>query len=162
MDFIKTPVLGAYVIELDRYCDHRGFFQELFNLDRHREIVACPVTQINWSFSLRNVVRGIHKVPFFKLCTCVSGELWDVVVDLRKDSPTYKQWYGVWLNPETPKQLFVPPDCGHGFFAATDHTTLVYAQGGVYDPALGIKWPEPLDGDYIVSDKDALASRLSS
>jgi len=169
MKVTETPVQGAYVLEPDRHEDQRGFFQELFNRDRYK-VIAGPVAQINWSFSCRNVVRGIHKVPFFKLCTCLSGELWDVVVDLRPNSPTYKKWFGVWLDPGTPKQLYVPPDCGHGFFAATDNTLFVYAQGGVYDPALessvhfqdptlGVKWPA---ADYIVSEKDALASFLNS
>jgi len=174
MKLIETPVKDAYLVEPDRYDDHRGFFQEIYNFNRSGEVtpIFVPATQVNWSYSHRNVIRGIHKVPFFKVCTCVSGELWDVVVDLRKTSPTYKKWFGVWLNPEAPRQLFVPPHCGHGFFAATDNTILIYAQGGCYepsleesvyyaDPTLNIEWPKTRDGDYILSDKDQVASRLS-
>ncbi len=167
MKIIETPVKDAFVIESERHSDHRGFFQEIYN--ETFAPGATPPLQINWSYSRENVVRGIHKVPFYKLCTCVAGELWDVVVDLRKDSPTYLKWYGIWLNPEKTKHLLIPPNCGHGFFAATEGTVLIYIQGGGYDPAvqesvhykdptLNITWPQPSEGSgYIVSDKDLLA-----
>lgn len=168
----KTPVqqvLGAHVIEFDRYDDPRGYFQEVFSTARYEETMF-HVSQVNVSCSHMNVVRGMHIAPFAKLCTCIRGSLFDVVADVRRGSPTFGQWYGVWLTEHNRKQLYVPPGCAHGIFVAENDTLLMYAQNGLYDPkvektvhwrdeTLAIVWPEA--EDYIVSDKDKLAKGLA-
>lgn len=167
MNLVATNIHGCYLIKSERYADPRGFFQEIYS-EKTYGACAQKWLQANWSVSRRHVVRGLHKAPFAKLCTCVVGRIFDVVVDLRKDSPTYREWYGVWLSAENGLQMYVPPDCGHGFFAAED-STLIYLQSGLYNPAaevtvhwqdpkLGIAWPQV--EEYILSDKDRNAAGL--
>ena len=156
----------VYVTTIRRFSDRRGFFQEVFSTTR----VDLNVQQINVSVSSKNVVRGMHVAPFAKFCTCVRGRLFDVVADVRPDSPTYLQWDGVWLDENNLQQLYVPAGCAHGFFAAQNDTMLLYLQDGLYnpqverevnwrDPQIGIVWPEA--DDYILSDKDASALFLN-
>jgi len=165
-------VQGAMVIETDRYTDDRGYFQELFSSARE---YPMSIEQANLSLSKENTVRGLHVVPFAKLCTCAKGALFDVVADVRPDSPTYLGWYGVWLSEENHKQLYVPAGCAHGFFAAKTPTLLIYMQDSPYnpsvesevnwqDPQLGIEWPPAVFAhageDYVLSDKDKAAPFL--
>lgn len=169
----KTPVsniLGSYVIEINRHVDERGFFQEIFSTARYAPEFP-EVAQTNISYSHKNVIRGLHVAPFAKLCTCIRGSLYDVVADVRKDSPTFGNWFGVWLTESNQKQLFVPTGCAHGFFSAEDNTILCYQQDGLYSPQfeheihfqdsiLNIQWPEA--DKYILSDKDKAAKDLKS
>jgi dTDP-4-dehydrorhamnose 3,5-epimerase len=158
-------VCDAFVCDAVRYYDHRGSFQELFS---HKDLPAFRVSQINCSISKKNVLRGLHVVPFAKLVYCVKGKIFDVVADVRKGSKTYLKWYGVELSGENQKSLFIPPFCGHGFLAMEDDSIVVYAQDAVYnahaessvnyaDPKLNIKWP-----NVILSDKDGAAPFLDS
>lgn len=162
----ETCILGCYEIQFDRFEDQRGFFEELYSSSKY-DIPAAE--QISCSRSVKNVIRGLHCSPYYKLCSCVSGKLFDVAVDLRKESSTYLSWTGVWLSAENCTQFFVPPGCGHGFYSADDNTLLVYLQGGKYkkendveikwnDPTIGICWPE--SSSYIVSEKDQNAPCL--
>jgi len=165
----STPIRqveGAYLYELDRHKDQRGFFEEVYSVNRNFEL---NIRQVNISHSSRWVVRGLHVAPFAKLCMCVRGKLFDVVADVRPNSPTYLGWYGVWLSPEEPKQLYVPEGCAHGFFAAENNTVLLYMQGDVYDPNIGqeVHWRDPklaIDWPaatrYTLSEKDAQAECL--
>lgn len=169
----KTPIQevdGAYVIEIDRYVDNRGYFQEIFSTARYAPEFP-EIAQTNISFSDKNVVRGMHVAPFAKLCTCLRGRLFDVVADVRKDSPTFGNWFGLWLDETNKKQLFVPTGCAHGFFSAEDNTILCYLQDGLYspkfeyeihfqDPTLNIQWPHA--DNYIVSEKDDAAKDFKS
>ena len=163
---ILEEVSGAKVIEFDRYKDNRGYFQEVHSFAKYE---MRPV-QTNVSMSHSDVLRGMHVVPFAKLCTCIQGSLWDVVADVRKDSPTYGNWFGVWLTDKNCKQLYVPSGCAHGFLSGEDFTILLYCQDGTYnpdlewevnwsDPTLNIDWPDPIM-EYIVSDKDQNAKFL--
>lgn len=111
----ELKVADAYVYTVDRYEDQRGYFQEVFS-ERKKDNYPFRVLQTNVSYSNRGVVRGLHIAPFSKLCTCVRGCLFDVVVDMREHSKTYLQWDGVWLDEHNKKQLYVPPNCAHGFF----------------------------------------------
>ena len=162
-----SEVAGAFVLEVDRFSDNRGYFQEVYSVAKTEYPLSCY--QINVSYSHKGVVRGMHVVPFAKLCTCVRGVLFDVVADVRPDSPTYLGWHGEWLTDENHKQLFIPANCAHGFFAAEDETVLLYLQTGTYnpevewelnwqDPKLGIDWPEA--EDYLLSRKDRQAPPL--
>lgn len=160
-DFNELKVTGAFSISVERHTDCRGFFSELFSV---RKYGPQEWRQINCSESYRNVVRGIHRGNYPKLCTCVRGRIFDVVVDLREESPTYLSWDGVWLTEDNNTQIYIPERCGHGFFAADERNLLVYFQGGEYvpgdqiethwlDPDIGIMWPE-LKENCILSEKD--------
>jgi len=115
----------------------------------------------------KNVVRGIHCSPYSKLVTCIKGRIWDVVVDLRKGSPTYLKWRGKELSPT--QQLYIPPRCGHAFISLDEDNIVMYFQGGTWnpkfemdtnylDPQINIKWPKA--EQYILSDKDRNAPFL--
>lgn len=172
----RTPlkVFGAYTIQPDRHIDHRGSFQEFYSAKPDSyPVYSFKPEQVNISCSQKNVLRGLHIVPFVKLVQCVQGVLFDVVVDMRKESPTYLQWDGVWLSEEQSLQVYVPSGCGHGFLAADDLVTLLYAQSSFYDPSketsvnwqdstIGVKWPDLGMGEYIVSPKDKEAPFLNA
>ena len=162
-------VLGAFVIEGDRYADDRGWFQELYSTAKAYPHLIAGERQINLSCSKKGVVRGMHVVPFAKLCTCVRGRVYDVVADLRPRSATYLQWYGIWLDAENRKQLFVPAGCAHGFFSGEEDSFFLYLQDGTYNPAVEkqVNWRDPKIGivwppsqEYILSDKDKYTEML--
>ena len=115
-------VQGAFIVEGDRHPDDRGWFQELYSTSRPFPHLIGNERQMNLSCSKKGVVRGMHIAPFAKLCSCLSGSVYDVVADLRPESKTYLGWFGIWLDNENKKQLFVPAGCAHGFFAAEDNT----------------------------------------
>lgn len=106
--------------------DYRGFFSELYN-----NLYNINIKQINCSFSHKGVFRGIHEASFAKLVSCVHGRIIDFCVDLRSDSPTYLQYFSIELSQSNYKQLYIPPYCGHGFFALED-SVVVYAQNDIY------------------------------
>lgn len=164
-----ADVHGAYLIEFDRFEDDRGYFQEVYSTAREYPHFVGTERQVNLSSSKKGTVRGMHVAPFAKLCSCPKGRLFDVVADVRPDSPTYLNYYGVWLDDQNKRQLFVPGGCAHGFFAAEDDTLLLYLQDGTYkpevesevnwkDPKLNIKWPE--SQQYLLSEKDKRAPVL--
>jgi len=163
-----SDVQGCYVIDIDRYTDDRGYFQELYSKDKY-EHFSNTWDQASCSRSCKNVIRGIHCSPYPKLCCCISGRMYDVAIDLREDSPTYLQWTGQWLTSENCRQFYVPANCGHAFYAAEDDTVILYMQGGVFnedqdkvlnplDPTINIAWP---DADYVISKKDSNASFIT-
>ena len=184
MDYKQTEIADCIIIYPKRFPDERGVFFELYNDHRYLEnfihmrdgpgnplgsiLIQSKWRQTNCSVSNRHVVRGIHVTPFAKLVTCVLGHVWDVVVDMRKESPTYLKWVGIDLAHDKdvePTQVYVPPGCGHGFFAYEEGSVLIYQQNGTYDPyvettihwrdpTLAIAWPDA--EDYIVSRKDEL------
>jgi dTDP-4-dehydrorhamnose 3,5-epimerase len=157
-----TKVQDSIVVQLPRFNDERGFFEELYSLSK---LPNFSCMQVNCSRSKKNVLRGMHIVPFAKLVHCVKGKIFDVVVDMRKDSETHLQWHGVELNEDNQLSLYIPHNCAHGFLAL-EESIVVYAQDGLYDPtteysvhysSLGIEWPGT---DFIVSEKDAKARTL--
>lgn len=171
MNFNATDIVDALVIEMDRHPDHRGFFQELYEEDKYHPHLQSPLLdysqhmhwqQVNWSHSNKNVLRGIHVAEYPKLVTCITGKVWDCVVDLRGKSPTFLRWFGVELSPQEPKQVYVPAGCGHAFVALEDNSSVVYLTGGLYrirgeltvmynEPNLNIPWPGQ---NHIVSERD--------
>jgi len=167
-----SEVKDAFINEADRHEDSRGYFEELFNLDSAQR--QCPQlsqewNQISYSLSSKHVIRGIHCTPYPKFVTCLTGRIYDVIVDLREDSPTYLNWFGIWLENST-KQVYIPADCGHGFYSAEDNSRLLYLQTETYspgknknynwkDPAFGIVWPASY-WDYILSEADKNAPLL--
>jgi dTDP-4-dehydrorhamnose 3,5-epimerase len=160
MKLNNLSVCDAFSCDGCRYYDHRGYFQELFS---QKNLPHFKVAQINCSVSAKNVLRGLHVVPFAKLVFCVKGQVFDVVADVRKDSKSYLKYDSVILSGYNEKAIYIPPNCGHGFLALEEDSIVVYAQDGIYDPTLesivnyadpqlNIKWPFA-----ILSEKDAKA-----
>ena len=169
MEIIKTPIEGLLVIEPRVFNDARGYFCETYNEARYREAgINTRFVQDNQSCSSYGVVRGLHfqRPPYAqaKLVSCVRGKVLDVAVDLRKDSPTFGQWYSVELSEDNHRQFFIPRGFAHGFSVLSETAIFTYkcdnlyhpeAEGGVLlsDPTLNIDWQVPADL-RILSDKD--------
>ena len=100
-------IYGAFIIECDRHFDERGWVQELYSTAREYPHLIGRERQNNMYCSNKGVVRGMHVSPFAKLCTCIRGRVYDVIVDMRPDSPTYMNWFGSWLE-DNRQQIFVP------------------------------------------------------
>ncbi len=165
---VPLEIKDCFLVYGARYGDSRGYFEELYNESKFE----TPITQSRWkqvsvAQSKPNVLRGLHCSNYAKYVTCVSGEVYDVVVDLRPDSPTYLKWQGVWLNADdaaSPVHLYVPKRCGHGYFCKRE-SLFLYLQDGTYNPQedieinafdtqVGVNWPSSTIGEYIISDKD--------
>jgi len=169
MNIITTPIEGLLVIEPKVFNDARGYFVETYNEQRYQEAgITARFVQDNQSCSSYGVVRGLHfqRPPYSqaKLVCCTRGRVLDVAVDLRKDSPTYGQWYSVELNEDNHRQFFIPRGFAHGFSVLSETAIFTYkcdnlyhpeVDGGIqlYDPALAIDWQIPAD-KMILSDKD--------
>lgn len=168
-NFIKTPIAGLYEIELMCYGDQRGFFMETYNQKDFSDAGLNSIfVQDNHSKSKKGVLRGLHfqiQHPQGKLVRVIQGEVFDVAVDLRKNSPTYKQWYGVILSADNKKQFYVPEGFAHGFLVLSDEAEFVYKCTDFYnpqdesglpwnDPAIGIQWPLERVDEIILSEKD--------
>ncbi len=165
---------GPVLIMPDVYEDGRGAFIEAF---KESSFVANNINfrpvQVNHSFSVKNVLRGLHYQlnPYAqaKLVYVVRGVVWDVSVDLRRNSPTYKKWTGVLLSGENRHQFYMPEGFAHGFYVLSDAADVVYLVNNEYnresdrtvlwsDMNIGIEWPE---GEKILSDKDKFAPNLN-
>ena len=174
MNVIKTKLDGCVIIEPKVFGDERGFFLETFQAERYASEagITLPFVQDNHSRSSKNVLRGLHfqkTKPQGKLVRVVRGQVYDVVVDTRKGSPTYGQWEGLILSEENKTQFWVPPGFAHGFVVLSDTADFEYKCTDFYDssdegsilwsdPDLGIKWPIQ---NPIVSAKDAVAKKLA-
>ena len=171
MKVTPTKLAGVLIIELRVFGDERGFFFESFNQRAFDEAVGAHVdfVQDNHSKSSRNVLRGLHyQLPpkaQGKLVRVVQGEVFDVAVDLRKDSPTFGQWVGEILSAENKKQLWIPAGFAHGFLTLSDTAEFLYKTTDYYSPEhercirwddadVGVEWP--LSTPPLVSGKDAL------
>jgi dTDP-4-dehydrorhamnose 3,5-epimerase len=171
MAFVQTPLGGAWVIELDRLTDERGWFARTFDAaDFEARGLNPAVVQCNASFNARSgTLRGMHyqTEPHgeSKLVRCVRGAIFDVAVDLRADSPTRCGWHGVELSAENGRAFYVPAGLAHGFQTLTDECEVIYQMGHPYvpeaaqgvrwnDPAFAIEWP-PVRGERIISERDA-------
>lgn len=169
MEIIKTPVEGLVVVKPKIFADARGFFCETYNENKYREAgIEAHFCQDNQSKSSYGVIRGLHYqlLPHSqsKLVSVVEGAVWDVAVDLRKDSPTFGQWYGVELTAENHLQFFIPKGFAHGFSVLSETAVFTYKCDDFYnpslerglsynDPVLNIDWKIPAD-KAIISDKD--------
>jgi dTDP-4-dehydrorhamnose 3,5-epimerase len=173
MNLIQTPLQGVCIIEPRVFGDERGFFMESWN---RRSFAALGLdlefAQDNHSRSQQGVLRGLHyqlKQPQGKLVRVVSGEVFDVAVDLRKSSPTFGRWTGVLLSAENKRMFWVPPGCAHGFLTLSASADFLYKATDYYapehersllwnDPDLAIDWP--LTGAPTLAAKDAAGIRL--
>lgn len=168
MDLLKTKLEGVYILIPKVFGDHRGFFMESWNRRTMEEAgLFYDFVQDNHSLSTaKGTLRGIHfqkgDKAQAKLVRCVRGAVLDVAVDLRHDSPTYKQWIGVELSEENKRQLLIPRGFGHGFVTLTDHVEFLYKTDNYYAPEAdgGIRWNDPDIGvdwgiDHpVLSEKD--------
>ena len=168
MDIIKTKLDGVVILIPQVFGDHRGFFMESWSRRTMEAAGLCyDFVQDNHSMStVKGTLRGIHfqrgDKAQAKLVRCVRGTVLDVAVDLRHDSPTYKQWVAVELSEENQKQLLIPRGFGHGFVTLTDHVEFLYKADNYYAPEAdgGIRWNDPEIGvnwgvDHpILSEKD--------
>jgi dTDP-4-dehydrorhamnose 3,5-epimerase len=167
MQIIQTKLPGVLVIKPKVFGDERGFFLETYQQRRYAEIgIQLPFVQDNSSRSQLGVLRGLHyqlKHPQGKLVTVTRGAVFDVAVDIRPDSPTFKQWISVELSADNHQQLYIPPGYAHGFYTSVDNTDFHYKCTDYYhpedeygvawnDPEIGIDWP--LQHTPIVSQKD--------
>lgn len=166
---IPTPLPDAVLIELRVFGDHRGFFMETYQAQNFLESgIPYQFVQDNHSGSARNVLRGLHyqiQQPQGKLVRAVVGEVYDVIVDIRRSSPAFGKWYGAYLSAQNRLQLWVPPGFAHGFFVVSEWAELVYKATDYYapewdrvilwnDPALGIEWPIAPGESPVISQKD--------
>lgn len=168
MKITKTKLDGVVIIEPDVFGDNRGFFMESWNKEKMAELgLDYDFVQDNHSKStVKGTLRGIHfqkgDKAQAKLVRCVKGAVLDVAVDLRKNSPTFKQWVGVELSAENKKQLLIPRGFGHGFVSLTDDVEFLYKADNYYAPEAdaGIRWNDPEIGvewgveNPFLSEKD--------
>ena len=165
----NTPIKGLYVIEPTVHGDDRGYFVETYNQKDMAEAGLNMVfVQDNQSMSRKGVLRGLHfqkQYPQGKLVRVISGEVFDVAVDLRKDSETYGKWFGIRLSAENHKQFYISEGFAHGFLVLSETAEFCYKvtdfyhpgdEGGVLwsDPEIGIDWPITEDMEICLSDKD--------
>ncbi len=173
MKVSHTKLKGCVIIEPRVFGDERGFFLETFQAIRYKQEagIDLPFVQDNHSRSARGVLRGLHfqkSKPQGKLVRVVSGEVYDVALDIRKGSPTFGEWEGVILSEDNKKQFWVPPGFAHGFVVLSDTADFEYKCTNYYDPSdegsilwsdpdLGITWPKT---EVELSEKDSKALRL--
>jgi dTDP-4-dehydrorhamnose 3,5-epimerase len=170
MRFSQTPLEGVWVIELEKLGDERGWFARTFDGEEFESRgLNAAVVQCNASFNARRgTMRGMHYQADphgeSKLVRCVRGSIFDVAVDLRRDSATFLQWHGVELSAENRLAFYIPAGLAHGFQTLGDDCEVLYQMGHRYvpeaargvrwdDPAFGIEWP-PVPGDRTISEKD--------
>lgn len=166
MNVVSTKLAGLLVIEPRVFADARGFFMETFHAERfEQQGLPYRFVQDNHSRSARGTLRGLHyqvEHPQGKLIQVIRGEIFDVAVDLRLDSPTFGQWFGAYLSDNNHRQMLVPPEFAHGFCVLSEVADLVYKCTDFYspahertilwsDPQLAIEWPI---ADPLLSEKD--------
>ncbi|MCX8128602.1 MAG: dTDP-4-dehydrorhamnose 3,5-epimerase [Clostridia bacterium] len=167
---IETGIDGLCIIEPTVFGDNRGYFMEAYNKKDFNEIgLKMDFVQDNQSKSKKGVLRGLHfqkRFPQGKLVRVISGEVFDVAVDLRRNSATFGKWYGVLLSAENKKQFYVPEGFAHGFLVLSDEAEFSYKvtdyyhpedEGGIMwnDSEIGIKWPLDGIGKPVLSQKDS-------
>jgi len=170
---LETEIGGLVLLEPEVHGDARGFMVETFRRDAWAELgVNVEFVQHNHSRSSKDTLRGLHfqtEPGQAKLVRCSRGRIFDVAIDLRRDSPTYRRLAGYILDDETHRQLFVPTGFGHGFAVLSDVADVTYLLSSIYDPATesGIAWNDPAIGiewpldEPLLSERDKMAPPLS-
>ncbi|WP_278182913.1 dTDP-4-dehydrorhamnose 3,5-epimerase [Vibrio misgurnus] len=173
MKVIDTKIPDVKIIEPNVFGDERGFFMETWNQKRFEELVTGKPTtfvQDNHSKSKKGILRGLHyqtENTQGKLVRVVYGEVFDVAVDIRKNSPTFGQWIGEYLSAENKRQLWIPEGFAHGFYVTSDEAEFVYKCTDFYNPQaelsikwddldIGIKWPITIAPQLSEKDKNAI------
>ena len=167
MRVVPTAIPGVVIIEPKVHQDGRGFFLETYHAERYREHgIAGPFVQDNHSRSVAGTLRGLHlqlRHPQGKLIRVIEGEIFDVAVDVRRNSPTFGRWVGINVSAENFRQVYVPPGFAHGFAVVSPTAQVEYKCTDIYDPAseVGIAWNDPAIGiawpvgDPTLSPRDA-------
>ncbi len=173
MNAVQLPLEGVLLLSPKMFRDERGFFRETYRTSRYLEWgISDEFVQDNHSYSTQGTLRGMHfqRSPGqSKLITVVSGRIYDVVVDLRKESPTFGKWEGVYLDDLSGEQLYIPVGFAHGFCVMSDEAHVIYKVSSLYDaqeemsfrfddPEVGIDWPVEVP---LLSDRDRLAPLFS-
>ena len=178
MKAIETKLKGCFILEPTVFKDPRGCFFESFNQNKFSELIGQQIkfVQDNESFSSKGVLRGLHfqtgDDAQAKLVRVIKGKVLDVVVDMRKESPTFSKYFSIELSEENKTQLFVPRGFAHGFIVLSETAIFSYKCDNFYnkdseqglrydDPALGIDWKLP-SSEFIVSEKDLVLPTLSN
>ncbi|TBM00963.1 dTDP-4-dehydrorhamnose 3,5-epimerase [Hafnia paralvei] len=168
MNVIKTNIPDVLIFEPKVFGDERGFFYESFNQKVFEEAVGHPVNfvQDNHSKSSKGVLRGLHyQLPPHaqgKLVRCIAGEVFDVAVDIRRESKTFGKWVGVNLSAENKRQLWIPEGFAHGFLTISDTAEFVYKTSNYYNPKsdCGIIWNDPtIKIDWKLIEKPLLSNK---
>ncbi|MBR6572154.1 MAG: dTDP-4-dehydrorhamnose 3,5-epimerase [Clostridia bacterium] len=175
-NFIKTEIDGVIVVEPTVFGDERGYFMETYQYEEFlKGGIDCTFVQDNQSKSKKGVLRGLHsqkEFPQAKLVRVISGEVYDVAVDLREGSKTYGKYVGVRLSSENKRQFFIPRGFAHGFLVLSDEAEFVYKVDDFYhpndeaslawdDPTINIQWPIQEDMEVILSEKDKHNPKLT-
>lgn len=167
LHFSDLKITGAKLVEPDVFHDARGYFKEIYSRSKYAARIPLQFVQDNVSVSSTGVLRGLHyDLRMAKLVQCLAGTIYDVIADMREDSPTYKQWEAVELSGENHRQLYIPAGCAHGFYVLQGPATVMYKQTAIHDPvhertvryddpSIGVRWP--LSGTPVLSAKDANA-----
>ena len=171
--FNETKISGVYVVEPTVFGDERGYFMETYSEADFKEVgLDYEFVQDNQSSSRRGVLRGLHfqkEHPQAKLVRVLTGEVFDVAVDLREGSPTYGECVGELLSAENKKQLMIPRGFAHGFLVVSETAEFAYKcdefyhpedEGGVMWDSCGIEWPE-VEGELVLSEKDLKHPKLA-
>lgn len=169
INVIECDIEGLKIIEPTVFGDARGYFMETYNYNDFKAAgIDTVFVQDNQSASKKGVLRGLHfqiNYPQDKLVRVVSGTVFDVAVDLRPDSKTFGQWFGVELSAENKRQFYIPKNFAHGFVVLSDYAEFAYKcsdfyhandEGGILwnDPDINVQWPIPEDMELIMSEKD--------
>jgi dTDP-4-dehydrorhamnose 3,5-epimerase len=169
MQPIQTDIPDVIIIQPQIFGDQRGFFLETYNAKLFAALgITKPFVQDNHSGSFQGALRGLHyqlNQPQGKLIRVIVGEIYDVAVDLRRNSATFGKWVGVRLSAETKHQLWVPPGFAHGFYTLSDWAEVLYKVTDFYapdwertilwnDPDVGVNWPIPPESEPVLSEKD--------
>ncbi len=166
MNVVARPFDGVLVLRPRKFFDARGFFLETFESSRYRELgIFDEFVQDNHSRSVKGVLRGMHftkNKPQAQLLTVMSGRVFDVVVDLRKTSPSFGKWFGMELSDEGSCQIYMAHGFAHGFCVLSDVANLHYKVSQKYDPTddAGLRWDDPdvainwPGGNFVISDRD--------
>ena len=175
--FTKTSIDGVVIVDVKQYGDDRGYFMETYkSTDFTKGGITSVFVQDNQSMSTKGVLRGLHfqiDHPQAKLVRVISGEVFDVAVDLRRDSATFGAWEGVILSAENRRQLFIPRGFAHGFYVLSDTAEFCYKCDDTYHPndEGGIRWEDPDQpregphvegGPVLLSEKDKAHPRFSA
>jgi dTDP-4-dehydrorhamnose 3,5-epimerase len=175
MECVHAPIEDIKIITPIAYRDTRGFFMETFHQAKYSQFgIDLPFVQDNHSGSRQGVLRGLHyqiRQPQGKLIWVTSGAIFDVAVDLRQSSQTFKRWFGINLSAENKNQVWVPPGFAHGFYVLSDWAEVIYKATDFYapqwdrtlrwnDPEIGIDWPVADGSSPLVSEKDSQGSLL--
>lgn len=176
MIFLPTALAGSFIVELETFTDERGWFARYYCKEEFREIGHSKEwAQMNHSFSSKQgTIRGMHfqKEPYgeIKLVRCIAGTVFDVIIDLRKNSPTFLHWFGTELSAQNKRSLYIPEGFAHGFQCLSERCELLYHHSEVYqpdaeagirydDPVVSINWPLPVS---VISERDISHPLLSN